>query len=226
MKDKVLKLCRRLKKSSLSELTQMLEVDENEIKLALWKLEQEELIVENNGIVTLNDKKKTDQLYNRNLRLMFNYKTPEVIDLIIKGFCLNIPPQKICYMVDTSTSCLCNYYAVFRKMIYERQFRELLSSYRITPQMGKYRKFFEKYAYFYVYKNKVSVSEKLFNLSYETNFKIDEMREFKRMYCYLARSVSHHNNEVHIFHILAEYIWRNEKSFDYLYNDLKNNLIA
>ena len=47
MKDKVLKLCRRLKKSSLSELTQMLEVDENEIKLALWKLEQEELIVEN-----------------------------------------------------------------------------------------------------------------------------------------------------------------------------------
>ena len=92
MKDKVLKLCRRLKKSSLSELTQMLEVDENEIKLVLWKLEQEELIVENNGIVTLNDKKKTDQLYNRNLRLMFNYKTPEVIDLIIKGFCLNIPP--------------------------------------------------------------------------------------------------------------------------------------
>ena len=42
MKDKVLKLCRRLKKSSLSELTQMLEVDENEIKLALWKLEQED----------------------------------------------------------------------------------------------------------------------------------------------------------------------------------------
>ena len=146
MKDKVLKLCRRLKKSSLSELTQMLEVDENEIKLALWKLEQEELIVENNGIVTLNDKKKTDQLYNRNLRLMFNYKTPEVIDLIIKGFCLNIPPQKICYMVDTSTSCLCNYYAVFRKMIYDRQYKELLSFYTSNPQQGRYRKFFDKYS--------------------------------------------------------------------------------
>lgn len=226
MKDKVLKLCRRLKKSSLSELTQMLEVDENEIKLALWKLEQEELIVENNGIVTLNDKKKTDQLYNRNLRLMFNYKTPEVIDLIIKGFCLNIPPQKICYMVDTSTSCLCNYYAVFRKMIYDRQYKKLLSFYTSNPQQGRYRKFFDKYSYFYVYKNKVFVSEKFLSYYDEKNFRSDEIREFKRLYCYLARVISHKNNESHLYHILAEYIWRNEKSFDYLYNDLKNNLIA
>lgn len=212
MKDKVLKLCRRLKKSSLSELTQMLEVDENEIKLALWKLEQEELIVENNGIVTLNDKKKTDQLYNRNLRLMFNYKTPEVIDLIIKGFCLNIPPQKICYMVDTSTSCLCNYYAVFRKMIYDRQYKELLSFYTSNPQQGRYRKFFDKYLYFYVYKNKVFVSEKFLSYYDEKNFRSDEIREFKRLYCYLVRVISHKNNESHLYHILAEYIWRNEKS--------------
>lgn len=226
MKDKVLKLCRRLKKSSLNELSELLEIEDDEIKPILWELEQEELIVEVDGIISMNDKRKKDQLANRNLKLMFNYQTPETIDLIIKGFCLNIPPQKICYMVNVGKTCLCNYYAVFRKMIYERQFKELLSSYRITPQMGKYRKFFEKYAYFYVYKNKVFVSEKLFNLSYETNFKMDEMREFKRMYCYLARSVSHHNNEVHIFHILAEYIWRNNKSFDYLYKDLKENLIA
>ena len=70
------------------------------------------------------------------------------------------------------------------------------------------------------------VSEKLFNLSYENNFKMDKMREFKRMYFYLTRSVAHNSNEVHIFHILAECIWRNNKSFDYLYKGLKENLIA
>lgn len=141
MKDKVLTLCRRLKKSTLNELSELLEIEDDEIKPILWELEQEELILEVDGIITITDNRKKDKLYNRNLKLMFTYQSPETIDLIIRGFCLNIPPQKICYMVNVGKTCLCNYYAVFRKMIYERQFKELLSSYRITPQMGKYRKF-------------------------------------------------------------------------------------
>ena len=99
MKDKVLKLCRRLKKSSLNELSELLEIEDDEIKPILWELEQEELIVEVDGIISMNDKRKKDQLANRNLKLMFNYQTPETIDLIIKGFCLNIPPQKIFILI-------------------------------------------------------------------------------------------------------------------------------
>lgn len=226
MKDKVLKLCRRLKKSSLNELSMLLEIEEDEIKPILWELEQKELILEVDGIITITDNRKKDKLYNRNLKLMFTYQSPETIDLIIRGFCLNIPPQKFCNLVCVGKTCLCSYYAVFRKMIYERQYKELLHRYNITHQMGKYRKFFEKYAYFYVYENKVFVSHRLFDLSNETNFRFDEMRELKRMYCYLARATTHHNNEVHIYHILAEYIWRNKKSFKDLYIDLKENLIA
>ena len=83
MKDKVLKLCRRLKKSSLNELTELLEVEDDEIKPILWELEQEELIVEVDGVISLNNKRKNDQLANRNLKLMFTYQSPETIDLIM-----------------------------------------------------------------------------------------------------------------------------------------------
>ena len=88
-----------------------------------------------------------------------------------------MPLQKICYMVDTSTSCLCNYYAVFRKMIYDRQYKELLSFYTSNPQQGKYRRFFDKYSYFYVYKYKVFVREKFLSYYDEKNFRSDEIRE-------------------------------------------------
>ena len=80
-------------------------------------------------------------------------------------------------MVDTSTSCLCNYYAVFRKMIYDRQYKELLSFYTSNPQQGKYRRFFDKYSYFYVYKYKVFVREKFLSYYDEKNFRSDEIRE-------------------------------------------------
>ena len=137
-KDKVLKLCRRLKKSSLNELTELLEVEDDEIKPILWELEQEELIVEVDGIISMNNKRKQDQLANRNLKLMFTYQSPETIDLIIKGFCLNIPPQKICYMVNVGKTCLCNYYAVFRKMIYEKLFFKKIDIFLFGENVEKY----------------------------------------------------------------------------------------
>ena len=114
-----------------------MEIEDDEIKPILWKLEQEELIVDVDGIISMNNKTKKDQLTNRNLKLMFNYQTPETNDLIIKYFCLNISPQKICYMVNVGKTCLCNYYSVFRKMIYDRQYKELLSFYTLNPQQGR-----------------------------------------------------------------------------------------
>ena len=84
----------------------------------------------------------------------------------------------------------------------------------------------EKYAYFYVYNNKVFVSEKLLRANIEKEFKKDEIREFKRMYCYLARVESHNSNQNYMHHRLAEFIWRRERSFEDIYSDLKNNIIS
>ena len=227
MKDQVLKLCRRLKKCTLNELIVFLETDENIIKTALLYLENEGFIQEQNGEIVCLEKMpaKRGHIENKNFKLMAEYRTPEEIDIIIKGFCLYIPPQKLCEIIGVNSNCVCNYYGVFRKMIYDRQFKLLLKSFFEKPQQGRYRKFYEKYAFFYVYKGQVFVCDKLLRASLEKNFTKPEIREFKNMYCYLARIESHNMNENYMFHRLAESIWRRCREYAFLYSDLKQNLL-
>lgn len=223
----MLKLCRRLKNCTLEDLVQFTEAKKSVIETIILFLEQEGLVQENNGIITISDtKKKKGDIENKNLNLMFQFRTNEEIEIILKGFCLEIPPQKLCHLVNTQTQCICDYYCIFRKNIYDRQFKKLLKLFFEKPQIGRYRMFYDKYAYFYVYNNQVFVSEKLLKAIIEKNFEKDEIREFKRMYCYLSRIESHNSNENYMYFRLAEYIWRRDKGFEELYQDLKNNLIT
>ncbi|MCD8377561.1 MAG: hypothetical protein LUB59_02095 [Candidatus Gastranaerophilales bacterium] len=227
MKDQILKLCRRLKSCTLSDLTQFLEVEESIVETIILYLEQEQLIQITNGVITLAEiKKSKNDIGNKSLYLMFQHRTSEEVDIILKGFCLEISPQKLCHLVNVQHQCISDYYCLFRKNIYERQFKELMHLFFENPQIGRYRKFYEKYAYFYVYNNQIFVSEKLLRANLEKNYTKEEIREFKRMYCYLSRIESHNMNENYMHYRLAEYIWRRERSFEELYDDLRNNLTA
>ena len=226
MKDKVLKLCRRLKKCTLNDLISYTEENEDIIKTALLYLDNEGLIQEKNGNIYYLDKKyKKDHVQAKNINIMMEYRTPEEVEIIIKGFCLEIPPQKLCELIGVNPNCICKYYGVFRKMIYDRQYKLLLKSFFEKPQIGRYRRFYEKYAFFYVYKDQVFVCDKLLRASIEKNFTKSQIREFKNMYCYLARIESHNSNENYMFYRLAEYIWRRYREYAYLYQDLKQNLL-
>lgn len=226
MKDKVLKLCRRLKKCTLNDLISYTEENEDIIKTALLYLDNEGLIQEKNGNIYYLDKKyKKDHVQAKNINIMMEYRTPEEVEIIIKGFCLEIPPQKLCELIGVNPNCICKYYGVFRKMIYDRQYKLLLKSFFDKPQIGRYRRFYEKYAFFYVYKDHVFVCDKLLRASIEKNFTKSQIREFKNMYCYLARIESHNSNEKYMFYRLAEYIWRRYREYAYLYQDLKQNLL-
>ena len=226
MKDKVLKLCRRLKKCTLNDLISYTEEKEDIIKTALLYLDNEGMIQEKNGTIYYLDKKfKKDHVQAKNINIMMEYRTPEEVEIIIKGFCLEIPPQKLCELIGVNPNCICKYYGVFRKMIYDRQYKLLLKSFFDKPQIGRYRRFYEKYAFFYVYKDHVFVCDKLLRASIEKNFTKSQIREFKNMYCYLARIESHNSNENYMFYRLAEYIWRRYREYAYLYQDLKQNLL-
>lgn len=226
MKDKVLKLCRRLKKCTLNDLISYTEENEDIIKTALLYLDNEGLIQEKNGNIYYLDKKyKKDHVQAKNINIMMEYRTPEEVEIIIKGFCLEIPPQKLCELIGVNANCICKYYGVFRKMIYDRQYKLLLKSFFDKPQIGRYRRFYEKYAFFYVYKDQVFVCDKLLRASLEKNFTKSQIREFKNMYCYLARIESHNVNENYMYYRLAEYIWRRCREYGYLYKDLKQNLL-
>lgn len=227
MKDQILKLCKRLKKCTLNDILQLMEIQPAVLELALMYLIQEGELQENDGVYTVIEKTtKKGQIENKNLQLMFMFHSPETIDLIIRGFCTLIPTQKLANLVNTDDNCIGDFYRIFRNLIYERQLNELLNHYFIDPQQGRFRKFFERFAYFYTYNNKIFVSKKPLRANREKNFTETEVQDFKKVYSYLSRIESHNMNEVCLHQRLAEGIWRREKDFQELYMDLKNNLIA
>ena len=225
MKDKILTLCRRLKKCTLDDLVSFLEIKADEIEPILLQLENGGCIKRNDGEILYLGKNTVSKgrIEKKDINLMFEYRTPAEKEIIIKGFCLEIPPQKLCELINLQTNCVCHYYAIFRKIIYDRQFKELLQEYDLSPQLGRYRNFYEKYTYFYVYNKKVFVSDKLFKTDKkEKGFTKNEIREFKITYSFLTRIESHNTNEHYMYYRLAEYIWRRNKDYKTLYKDLTN----
>ena len=128
MRDKVLKLCRRLKSCTLDDLVSFLDTDSAIIETVLLYLEQEELININNGIITINlEPQKKSNIEQKNLSLMREFISDDKFEIIVKSFCLIIPPQKTNILINTGKNGVCNYYAIFRDMIYKRQLKKLLN---------------------------------------------------------------------------------------------------
>lgn len=228
MQNKILNLCRRLRKCTLDDLVSLTESNEKDIKTTVISLENDGVISEHNGeIIYIGIKPaKKGHIDNKNFNLMSEYRTPEEIDIIEKGFCLEIPPQKLCELLNMHRDNVCKYYGIFRKKIYDIQHKLLKDYYQSDPQIGRYRIFYDKYAYFYVYENKVFVSEKLLKSDkVEKPFTKEEVREFKISYSFLRRIESHNSNEYYMYYRLAEYIWRRNKNYKDLYQDLKQNLL-
>ena len=228
MQEKILQLCRRLGSCTINDLVEFIE-DENIVIKTIKILEKERLIFNDGGIITVSELplKSKNKVNNKNLNLMFQFRTDEEIDILIKGFCLGIPASKICYFINVQSQCASDYYCLFRKKIYDNQLKILENLHLQNPQKARLRTFFDKIAYFYTYDKQIFVCEKMLpTKDNERNYTKEEIREFKRVYCYLKRIESRNINENYLYYRLADSIWRHEKSFDYLYNDLKNNLIA
>ena len=94
MKEQIYRLCKRMKKCTLDNLVQMLETDKAIIETALLYLEQENKVQVRDGVIfadLVNQKKKIAE--TKRFNLMIQYETQENVELIIKGFCLKIPPN-------------------------------------------------------------------------------------------------------------------------------------
>ena len=106
MKEQIFRLCKRLKNCTLNDLDQMLEVDEAIIETALLFLEQEESISIKNGVISINDKKPQNNIQSKNLYLMRQYISAEEFDLVLRGFCLQIPQTKMEHIVSINRNCI------------------------------------------------------------------------------------------------------------------------
>lgn len=221
MKDRILRLCRRLDKFTLDEISMIAEdVDESVLELLLLTLVQEGKLTLRNGLYLYNKK----QISKKPPILSFYPK--QIIDTAIRCFCLSIPAYKVARILDIGEDQSSKIYNIFRELIYERQTKKLKSLYEKTPQQCRNRMFFDTEFHFYIYNNQVFVCENLFQSPDEKAFTKSEVQEFKKVYSYLTRFTSHNSNIVDLPQKLAEGICRRNKEFEELYFDLKVNLLS
>ena len=220
MKDRVLRLCRRLDKFTLDEISTIAEdVDESVLELLLLTLVQE-------GKLSL---KKGMYFYNKQISKkpsILSFYPKQIIDTAIRCFCLSIPAYKVAKILDIGEDQSSKIYNIFRELIYEHQTKKLNFLYGKSPQQCRNRIFFNEELSFYVYNNQVFISENPFQNPDEKAFTKSEVQEFKKVYSYLTRFTSHNSNKVDLPQKLAEGIWRRNKKFKELYFDLKVNLLS
>jgi len=223
MESKILKLCRRLKRCTLEDIVQFTELDTKQILPVIYYLLDNDYLEEKGGVYF--PKNKTEPVNNENsFYFKQQYHSKEETDTIIKGFCLQLPVSKIKYFLNCKESSIAGFYQIFRQKIYERQHKELLNNYFNRPQNNHYRLFFKKFAYFYNYNNKIYVIDKPLRSPFEDLKTRAELKEFRKVYCFLRRVCENYNREIYLYHHLAEAIWRRNKSFEEMYSDLKNLL--
>ena len=221
MKERVLRLCRRLDKFTLDEISTIAEdVDESVLELLLLTLVQEGKLRLRNGLYFYNKKQISKKLS------ILSFYPKHIIDTAIRCFCLSIPAYKVAKILDIGEDQSSKIYNIFRELIYEHQTKKLKSLYKRTPQQCRNRIFFNEELSFYVYNNQVFISENPFQNPDEKAFTKSEVQEFKKVYSYLTRFTSHNSNKVDLPQKLAEGIWRRNKEFKELYVDLKVNLLC
>ncbi len=220
MKDKILKLSKRLKNFSLSEIAVVLEAEENVIKPILDEMLTDEKLILNGTNYSYNKKIASKGTISE-LPLFFHFHSPEIVDLILKGFCSDIPVNQMCNLVGLHKNVTGKFYIYFRKLIYNHQKKELERSFTLRPMQGKERKWFNANAFLYIYNNKLFVSDKILKSVNCSKYSEVERLEIKNQYLRCFRKVQN-NSYKHKFHLhIAEEIWKYGKIFQKRYEALK-----
>lgn len=220
MRERVLRLCRRLDKFTLDEISTIAEdIDESVLELLLLTLVQAGKLTLRDGLYFYNK-----QISKKPSILSFYPK--QIIDTAIRCFCLSIPAYKVAQIIGIADNSTVKIYNIFRELIYERQAKKLNFLYEKNSQQGRNRMFFDTEFHFYIYDNQVFVSKNPFQSIDERPFTKSEEQEFKKVYSYLTRFTSHNSNKVDLSQKLAEGIWRRNKEFEEFYVDLKANLLG
>lgn len=218
MKDRIQKLCKRLNRFTLEEIAIISEFDETEAENILNKLIKENFIKKQNDIYIYIEEKKSQK---NHLPIMFQFHSPEEIDMIIKLFCAGVSTDKGAFLLKINDATLQKFNLYFRKIIYENQLEKLKEHFEQNPKIAKIRNFYEIPVYFYLYENELFVVKKTLdsrNLQPHTK---EETLKIKVLYSRLRRCINHSNMKPLIPYHISEHIWRYGKD----YNVLKQKLV-
>ena len=223
MKERILRLCKRLDKFTFEEVLEITEnIEEQDLKNIFDNLISENKLIHMNGIYFYNKQLvKTKQINMYPLFFQFHNKTE--IEYILKGFCANIEVLKIKDFLGISKNVVDKFYNYFRTQIYEKQKQELLKYYDKNPKIGLERKFMSAKIYLYLYNGNLFVSDKnLCTKNNEIKHSESERLKVKNSYLRSFRKVQNRTFAYKFYLHLAEECCRYDKDFKKLYVDLTN----
>lgn len=220
MKERILRLCKRLSKFTLDEISTISEINLTELLPIINELTSEGKLSQENGVYFYSKKQSISAKYS-----IFKYYPKVTIDLVLRCFCESISTTKTSHIISMGEDQVQNFYTIFRMLIYERQEKRLKDFYIQEPQNARHRKFFDQEIYLYIYNKQVFVSEILLQSPDDKPLDTNDKAEFSKIYCYLTRNLTHNQNTHNLNYKIAEILWRRNKNFNELYFDLKNNLL-
>ncbi len=217
---RILRLCKRLDKFSLEDISTIADdVEESVLQLLLLTLVNEKRLTKN-GDTYLYNKKICTNKQNSKLPLFFQFHTKQEADYILRGFCTDVEVFKMSDIFGFSRQVINKYYTYFRTLIYENQKTELLKHFEKTPKIPQERVYMNTKAYLYLYDNQLFVSEKYLVSKYARKHTETERLEIKNIYLRSYRKVLN-CSFAHKFHLhLAEELWKCGKEFNERYENL------
>src|SRR5574344_16140 len=220
MRDKLLKLAKRLNRFTLADIEPILCCDN--LDNILQELVNENLLKFSNGNYFYVKKSEP----KKELPNFFKFHTQEEIDMVAKCFCADIPALKTTSLIESSKTVTCNFYKFFRETIYRTQFEELKSHFYKNPKTPAIRAIYNKKVYLYYYNKKVYVAEKPLKSSFEIKKHEEvEMRKIRNAYYKVRRHFLNYSLQKVLVEVVAERLWRQDKGFDELVCDIKNRLV-
>lgn len=217
MREQILKLCRRLDKFTIDNLLMITEMETEKLMPIVRELLAEGKLSESNGQYSYCKKVSVMSKYS-----IFSFYNSNIIDTAIRCFCLDIPSYKTSQLLAIGEKQADKFYNIFRTELYEKQTKKLKSFYLQKPKIARNRMFFDTELHFYIYENQVFVSDELLESETAEFLSKEEVKEFKKIYSYLARCALQHNKNKHnLPQKLNEFLWRRNKDFEQLYFELK-----
>lgn len=207
MKDKILKLAKRLDKFTLEDIEPILNCEGiNEVL--------QDLVVDGRLDSDGNFYSYKEPVKHLLLPFCFKFHSQEKIEMITKCFCAGIKSKQTSFILDISDATVQNFYKHFRQMIYERQLNTLKTHFEREPKTPKMRKFYDIPVYFYLYGDELFVADKpLKTKRKKLPHTKEESLRIKVLYSRLRRSINHSQMKQNLTHHVAEHIWRYRKNY-------------
>ena len=134
MKDKILKLAKRLETFRLEDVESIMGEGVKDILQEL---------VEDGQLNLVGEIYSYKAELNLPLPFCFKFHSQEKIEMITKCFCAGVKSKQASFLLDIGDATMQNFYKHFRQMIYERQLNALKTHFEQKPKTAKMRRFYD-----------------------------------------------------------------------------------